>query len=522
MLFKSFKANKTIKRIAGISLSTMLFAGAVFNLPVFAGAEIDYMAEAEARKSLPVQTNGIANWPVGPAIGAQAAILIEANTGTILYAKNIDEELYPASTTKIMTCLLAVENCQLDETVTFSHEAIYSIERGSSNIGMDEGQSITMQQALQGILILSANEVANAVGEHVAGSSEEFVNMMNDRVAKMGLKHTHFANPHGLYRDDHYTSAYDLAMIAREFFSHEVLATISNTPICTFEATPTQPDSFSLRSKNMLTKGGKYEYPYLCGSKTGYTSEARQTLVSCAQKNNMKLICVILKEESPYQFTDTVALFNYGFDNFTMQNISENEKSYSVRDNGYSRTGADIFGENREILSLSRESYVCVPSNVSFDALESTVEYDTDYENAVAVVNYSYNGVPVGNAYVTVSSENTELFDYDRVPTDPGKEAVLSENPTMQSLEPNESVTPEEPALETMDSKQPTTNKNATFINVKKIILVIGIILAVCVIAFIVKGILKDYQFAKRRKAIMNRRRRNKRGIKSEFEDFKF
>lgn len=509
--------NKAIKRILCAAVSVSLIAGEIFLCSLSAKADVDYMAEAENRKSLPIQTNSIANWPAGPAIGAEAAILIEANTGTILYAKNIDEELYPASTTKIMTCLLAIENCQLDETVTFSHEAVYSIERGSSNIGMDEGQAITMQQALQGILILSANEVANAVGEHVAGSSEEFVKMMNDRVEEMGLEHTHFANPHGLYRDDHYTSAYDLAMIAREFFSHEVLATISNTPICTFEATPTQPDSFSLRSKNMLTKGGKYEYPYLCGSKTGYTSEARQTLVSCAQKNNMKLICVILKEESPYQFTDTVALFNYGFDNFTMQNIAENEKSYSVGNSGYSQTGTDIFGENKEILSLSDNSYVCVPSNVSFDALESSVTYDTDYENAAATVNYTYNGVAVGSAYVTVSSENTELFAYDRTPSSLADVSELSEQVSEAATNTSEDVGESE-----SEAVQPTTNKNATFINVKHIVLAIAGVVLAAIIVFVVRGILKDYQFAKRRRAVMSRKKRNKRGIKSEFEDFKF
>lgn len=499
--------------------AVLVMSGAMLPFANAKAEVIDYMAEAENRKSLPVQTNNIANWPVGPAIGAEGAILLEANTGTILYAKNIDEELYPASTTKIMTCLLAVENCQLDETVTFSHEAIYSIERGSSNIGMDEGQSITMQQALQGILILSANEVANAVGEHVAGSSEEFVKMMNDRVEEMGLKHTHFANPHGLYRDDHYTSAYDLAMIAREFFSHEVLATISSTPICTFEATPTQPDSFSIRTKNKLVKGAKYEYPYLVGSKTGYTSEARETLVSCAQKNNMRLICVILKEESPYQFTDTVALFNYGFDNFKMYNIAENEKSYTVGNSGYSQSGSDIFGKSKEILSLSKDSYVCVPSNVEFDALESSVSYDTDYDNAVAAINYTYNGTPVGSGYVTVSPENTNLFSYERTPVAASGEGESE----VASLEPisAEQVSESEEVSE-QPHKEPTTNKNATFINVKHIVFAICGVIALCVIIFVVRAILRDYQFAKRRKAIMSRKRRNKRGMKSEFEDFKF
>lgn len=149
-------------------------------------ATVDYSAEAEARKSLPVQTNQIENWPDGPAIGAEGAILMEASTGTILYAKNIDEKLFPASTTKILTALIAAENSDMNEDVTFSHDAVFSIERGSSNMGMDVGEVITMEQALYGLLVNSANESANAIAEHVGGSIDGFVDMMNDKAAELG------------------------------------------------------------------------------------------------------------------------------------------------------------------------------------------------------------------------------------------------------------------------------------------------------------------------------------------------
>ena len=184
----------------------------------------DYQAEAEERKALPVQTNEIENWPAGPAIGAQSAILLEANTGVLLYAKNIDEKLYPASTTKLMTCLLAAENSTMDEMVTFSHDAVFSIEPGSSHIGIDENESMPMEECLYGILTGSANEVANAVAEHIAGSMEDFAKMMNEKAAELGCKNTHFVNAHGLHDENHYTSAYDLALIAKAFFQNELLS----------------------------------------------------------------------------------------------------------------------------------------------------------------------------------------------------------------------------------------------------------------------------------------------------------
>ena len=162
------KSKRIGHRILSVFLYIALFS--CMTLHVFAApASLEEAAQqAEERKSLPIQSNQTENWPAGPAIGAQSAILMDANTGVILYAKNIDEKLYPASTTKLMTCLLAVENCKLDEMIKFSHNAVFSIELGSSNIGIDEGQSMPLEECLYGILVASANEVANAVAEHVA------------------------------------------------------------------------------------------------------------------------------------------------------------------------------------------------------------------------------------------------------------------------------------------------------------------------------------------------------------------
>ena len=311
---------------AAFSLMAALTLSAFRSAYVYAAPATteDTLSETEERKLLPIESNQIENWPAGPAIGAQSAILLEANTGVVLYAKNINERLYPASTTKLMTCLIAAEECQLDEMISFSHDAVFSLEPGSSNIGIDEGQSMPFEECLYGILVASANEVANAVAEHVAGSREAFAEMMNDKAKELGCKNTHFVNAHGLFNERHYTSAYDLALIAKAFFQNELLAKIGNTASHHFQATDTQPDDFFERNKHQLITG---DIPYegIKGGKTGYTDEARQTLVTCAEQNGMKLICVILKEESPEQFYDTVKLFDYGFTNFSAVNVAGNE-----------------------------------------------------------------------------------------------------------------------------------------------------------------------------------------------------
>lgn len=366
-------------------------------------ASADYNEEAEARKSLPVQTNEIANWPTGPDLGTEAAYLLEANTGTVLYAKNMDEKLYPASTTKILTCLIAVENCSMDEVITFSHDAVFSLESGSSNIGIDPGQSMTLRECLYGILVGSANEVANAVAEHIAGSIDAFADMMNEKAAKLGCTNSHFVNPHGLHDENHYTTAHDLALIARAFFQNEQLAKIGNTGNYHFEATQTQPDDFYIRNKHQLISG-EIAYEGIKGGKTGYTEQARQTLVTCAERNDMRLICVILKEESPNQFYDTVKLFDYGFTNFSLVNIAENETKYSIKSSSFFHNSTDILGNSTQLLGLNESSYLILPKTITFEDLDSQVSYDTDNDQEIAIINYNYHGAYLGSATVDLLS----------------------------------------------------------------------------------------------------------------------
>ncbi len=390
-------------------LTVTLFAGSFF-APLSAHADVDYMAQAQERKELPVSSNQVENWPTGPKIGAEGAILIDADTGAILYSKNSTEHLYPASTTKLMTCLLAVENCKLDEMVTFSYDAVFSVPSDGSSMGIDPGESLPLEECLYGILVASANEVSNAVGEHVAGSMDAFVDMMNERAKQLGCKNTHFANTNGIHDDDHYTCAYDLALIAQAFFSNEILCTIGNTPRYHFEPTDTQPDDFYKNNKHELINGS-LPYEGIMGGKTGYTSQARQTLVTCAKQGSLKLICVILKEESPYQFTDTKELFDYGFTNFSNVIAADQEKNYNIPSADFLKIGKDIFGDSQDFLSLDPAGVITLPNTISFQDVEAVLDYEKADDNTLAIIHYSYHDVALGDVAVRLSTPS-KVYDF--------------------------------------------------------------------------------------------------------------
>ena len=387
-------------------LAAILFLVSSLSFPVKA-AEADYQSEAEARKEMAVESNEWENWPLGPQLGAQSAILMEAKTGTILYAKNIHDHLYPASITKILTGLIAIEQCPLDDVVTYSNEAVNSIDwRTDSNIGIKAGEQITVEQSLYGLLVGSANEAANALGEHISGSMEAFAELMNERAAQLGCVDSHFVTTNGIHDENHYTSAYDMALIARAFFDNDMLCKISSTANYIIPRSATVSEELYVTSRNQLLPGKEYAYEYLVGSKTGYTSEARQTLVSCAQKDGMKLICVVMKEESPSQFTDTIDLFNYGFSNFHMVNVADEDTSYTVGNNSFFESDSDVFGNSTPILSINPSDVIILPNTAEYEDAVSTLSYEDAQENgSAAVIEFTYNGVYVGSASVDIASQ---------------------------------------------------------------------------------------------------------------------
>lgn len=394
------------KRFFNLFLSFFSIFIIVFSTPfdVYAETKAELLAMREERFSLPVASNKIANWPEGPEIGAYSAILMDMNTHTVLYSKNIDAKMYPASTTKILTCLLAIQNCELNENITFSYDAVHDVPRDGSNMGMDADEVITLEQALYGVLVGSANEAASAVGEHVANklgigsTSSDFVKLMNDKAKSLGCINSHFMNANGLYDDNHYTCAYDLALIGCEFFQNETLCKMSSTNRYHIPPTDKQPDDIWLISKNQLYAGKEYSYDYLIGSKTGFLSQSRETLVSAASKDGLNLVCVIFMEESPYQFEDTITLFQYGFENFKKVNVLDLEASYSVTDDFDFASSEKFFVDSSTFLSLEENPYIILPKSSSFKDVSSRIDYSqVDDNKKIGTINYYFSGTRIGS-----------------------------------------------------------------------------------------------------------------------------
>lgn len=453
------------------------------SFPVLAdpGEDINEVQQAaKERLQLPVQTNDLPYWPTGPAVTAQSAILMEAETGTILYAKNIHEELYPASTTKMLTCLIAVEQCALNETVNFSYEAVSAVPTDGSNMGMDAGEYISMEECLYGIMVASANEVANAVAEHVAGSLDGFAEMMNERAAELGCQNTHFVNANGLHVEDHYTSAYDLALIARAYFQNDVLRRIGNTASYHFLPSEGQPDDFYKTNKHGLING-EFTYEGIIGGKTGYTDAAGQTLVTGCEQAGMRLICVVMKEDSPAQFEDTETLFDYGYQNFTKANIADNDTRHIISNSNFFYTGNDIFGDSSPILSIASDGYVVLPNMSTFDDLTSKVDYGAAglQKNEIAEITYYYHDTLVGSGKLLFSSRNTHVYEFS-------------------------------------SDSEPVTGRpdNVIFINVKMLVIIVSGIAGMVIFILIMHSILsgrQDYRHERQRKRQLRRDRRQKR-----------
>jgi len=257
-------------------------------------------------------------------ITGEAAVLMDAKSGTVLFSKNQDERLYPASITKVMTALLAFEKGNLDDVVT-ADNSVYRIESGSSIIGLKPNEQMTLHELLYGLLLESGNDAAAAIAVHIGGSVDGFADMMNAKVKELGLSNSHFVNPHGLHSDDHYTSAYDMAVITREAQKYPEFNKIVSS--VTYKKSPTNicPEQRTWINSNRLIKpNDSFYYEYATGVKTGYTTKSQHTLIASGRYGDMELIAVVLKDSKDGKWIDCRKMLEYGFENYSTRKLFEN------------------------------------------------------------------------------------------------------------------------------------------------------------------------------------------------------
>ena len=257
------------------------------------------------------------DWPSDTGIEAEAGAVMDVDTGTMLFGQNSHVEYYPASITKIMTALLALENSNLDDQVTFTEECLADQTSDSGNIGMQVGEVLTMRQCLLALMIRSANDVATQIAVQIAGSVSAFADMMNQRAQELGCVNTHFVNASGMPDENHYTTAHDMALIFREAIKNQDFLDIIGTQSFTIDPTNMNPESRTYSTHHALVAQGAPEYYEGCfGGKTGVTEASKNTLVSGATRDGMTLIAVAMRADAGQVCQDHISMFDYGFNNF--------------------------------------------------------------------------------------------------------------------------------------------------------------------------------------------------------------
>lgn len=451
-----------IKRAVAAVLAIVLAAA----MPGIAWAEDEMTFEETLQASYDVvpETNNIGGWPQGPLVYGNSAIVMDMNSGAILYEKKAYDRHYPASITKLLTALVALENSELDDEVYFSEDSVSFLEYGDASIGMTPGEILSMNDALYGMLLASANEVSYAIAESVGklmgGGYDTFIQEMNDRSEELGCTGSHWMNANGLHNEQHYTTAHDMALIASAVYQFEEFRTVVQTLNYTIGATNLVGETRTFQQNHkMLWEGGYYYYEYCTGGKTGYTDQSRTTLVTTADNGELQLAAVLLQDDGNV-YTDTRAMFDYVFANFSKVLLKDQVKAEGV---------SSYADEN---------AYVVLPSGIDFSALESEITI-TDEKDAAGKVTYYYKGQNVGSADVTLTAEYVkEQTGYDS-------------------------------ALHISKNEQESVPKEVSWLSlIVKVLTGVG---AAIVLAFIILYAVIRYKLAKRRKQRLARARRRRR-----------
>lgn len=349
-----------------------------------------------------------------------SCILIEANTGKILYEKNSNDVRFPASTTKIMTAILTVENCNLDDVATVSHNAVYSIPYDYTHTSLKEGEELTIEQLLYALMIPSANDAAIVLAEHISGSVEEFAKLMNKRAEELGCKNTHFVNPNGIHSKDHTSTSYDLALMGKFAMQNSIIRKIVSTTQFTLPATNkySKTDRIFNNSNDLLNTYSRYYYEGTTGVKTGYTGEAGNCIIASAKKNDFEVILVVLGGESTntglsQRYLDCKTLFDYAFNNYSLKTLNEKNavlKQITVR-------GATEETQNLNVL-IKDKIEIFSENSADLSSLEPEITLDENLmapisaNSAIGKITYNYDG----QTYSSDLIAETQVLSSDFLP----------------------------------------------------------------------------------------------------------
>ncbi|MDF2673973.1 MAG: D-alanyl-D-alanine carboxypeptidase [Clostridiales bacterium] len=323
-----------------------------------------------------------------PSINAEAGILMDLNTGQILYEKNINEKLAPASTTKILTALITLEECKLDERVVVGPKPPFE---DGSKIYLIEGEEITVKDLLYATMLESANDAALALAEYISGSSEKFAKLMNERAAEIGCNSSNFINPNGLYDVNHYTTAYDLALIGKVALENSTFREIVNTEYYEIKPTNKQIETRYIYNINKLVRGTKYNYEGADGVKTGYTTKSKNTIVASAARENQKLIAVQLRSEKDL-YEDSIKLLDYGFNSYKAEKLVDSSSVHSTIKIKGTNKGISVFPKN--------DFYISTPVDGNPNYFSSIVFNKTFSE--------IYKGEELG--FIEITLENGKVY----------------------------------------------------------------------------------------------------------------
>jgi len=446
--------------------------------------QAEQQAIREAWFNVVPESNHIPGWPQGPLVQAHSAIVMEVNTGTVLYAKNAHEVMYPASITKLLTLLVALQNSEFTDLVEFTEESMHFVRWEYAHIAMQLEEVITMEDALHGLMMASANEVAHAIAETVGdnvdgGGFDTFIRLMNEKSRELGTISSNWANASGLHLDNHFTTAYDMALITSYLYHFpEYHAIMAQESYEIDETNLMEEVRVVWQDHQMFNRPNNFYYPFANGGKTGFTDQAGTTLVTTANNGEFSVVVVMLYAYGLEAYIGTEALFEYAFGNFSKHYLGE-----SILDG--------------DIIEVSdSDFYIMMPNLIDFSEVEQEIILEAEGSN-VGIARYTYQGQVLGQVGIVVSDGYLERLEAERLEAERLEaERLEEERLAYEALREAQAASSEEGSERSRFSR--------VMITIGLIVVAVLVVIIVITVALFIRGV----KIARKRAAKKRRERR--------------